>query len=218
MARFLIRNNRPRRMLRIDGRVLRARNPYLGRTAGEMWVDGDRFTSRQITNLLRLKRVVVVEVEGVDQEALDRYFNDYLFVEDFTLHPSKGLEILGLLPTTLAPPLTEEPDPEPEVEVIHEPEPEELEPEEAPEPELAPEPDVPLQVEEPSAAPLPEVAEPLPAPEEPQDDTSGPDTLEELEAMSYRDLQGLAGDLGLAANGKKAELVQRIYDYQHGDS
>lgn len=65
----------------------------------------------------------------------------------------------------------------------------------------------------------PVVEEPVPEDPTPmvdEDDETGPDTMEELLAMGYRELQQLAKDLDLPANGSKDELAQRIYDYQHG--
>ena len=216
MARFLIRNNRPRRMLTIDGQVLRAARRSRNLPAGEMWLTDERFTSRMITDLLRLKRAVVVDFEGVDQSALDRYLEDYVFVSNYSLDIDRGRALLFpevedeepvRLPEVreveaepvMEPPTVEvaeviEPDPEP-VKVISTPAPVVEK-----QPELAP--------EEPKAPPA----------ELPADDPTGPDTIKELQTMSYRALQGLASDLGLAANGKKAALVERIYAYQHEDS
>lgn len=216
--RFLVRNTRPRQAMTIFGRALRAGRPSRKVPAGEMWVTAEQLQTSAIVKKLRLKRLTIADCEGTTMEEVQAFLDSVVFVdpgEDSKPTAGEvGVEITRelmeeesgvrrVLPSRVA---KEDEDPDPELEEpVEEEDPEDTPVEEVPEPE---EPDLEDDLD--SEEPVEEVPEPVL-----EDDPSGPDTLEELEALGYRELQGLAGDLGLAANGRKAELVKRIYDYQN---
>ena len=115
MARFKVRNNRPAKTLVIDGRTLRAARRSRGVPAGEMWLDAERFMSRQINKLLKMKRLVVVDCEDTTMSSLEEYLERFVYgdevLEDFVEEPVQDEPPAP--PENTGPPEPEAPVPEP---------------------------------------------------------------------------------------------------------
>tara|TARA_Y100000034_G_scaffold116791_1_gene155533 strand:- start:233 stop:751 length:519 start_codon:yes stop_codon:yes gene_type:complete len=172
-----------------------------------MWISAEVLHSDQVTRLLRLKRLVVVDCEGTTMDRVQAYLNECVFeVESSEPVPER----FETVPATPAPPM---------IPVVEDPEPESAQPEHAERGEegsedaaqSAPVEEVPKVVDPPVPGPL---AEP---------ETEGTEdriyAMGELVGMHYRnELQPLARRLGLNAGGTKAVLAQRIIDFQKEQS
>jgi len=197
VPRFLVRNNRPRRTINLEGRVLRASRPSRSVAAGEMWLDEVTFTGGQVTKLLRLQRLKVVDCEGTTMAEVQAYL-DQRFADESEESPPQEETV--------------ESAPEQDENVI-----------EPVEPSGEDEPPVPEDPPAPPADPPAPVVEEDPEPvveDEPEEDDEPEEAAHvfskaDLEGMHYRnELQPLSKSLGLAANGSKDEIVERILSHQ----
>tara|TARA_Y100000310_G_scaffold324758_1_gene387047 strand:+ start:74 stop:568 length:495 start_codon:yes stop_codon:yes gene_type:complete len=157
-------------------------------------VDAETFKSLPVTKLLRLKRLVVVEVDGISEEELQYYLDHVVFgipkEEDSEQEaPAEEDDVVEELP-----PEFEEHSPDLPVDDVL----------------CAEVPDPPAVEDPPEEVPKPEE---VVQPEEEEEVEPG-HTLEDLKGMNYRtELQPFAKELGLSAAGTKKNLAARIFDH-----
>jgi hypothetical protein len=181
---YLVENSRPRRVVKLFGRVLASRISSTRNRAGQMWLDEGQFSSVQVQRLLLQKRLTVITRPASSPK------------------PAKAAPVVEAVAPPQSDPKTSE-----EVAAVSPPEP-------VVEAVPAEEPAVVEEPEEEPATEEEEVPADEPEAEESSDDEPGlvAYSKEDLSAMKLFELRILADQHSISKVGRKAILIDRILE------